>query len=103
MEGTLLLIKKTVAGEKALPQLSFDEPLFYLAASHAVATVMAEVAVAISDSNRSAVITGRGVNLKFCKLTLPVVGTGLRVFCHSQPSTLKQGSCCSILPFSFRS
>ena len=51
MEGTLLLIKKTVAGEKALPQLSFDEPLFSLATSHAVATVMAEVAITIADGD----------------------------------------------------
>ena len=78
-----MLVIKTVAEEKALPQLFFDKPLFYLAASHAVATVMAEVAVAISDSNRSAIIASRGVNLKFCKLTLSVVGTGLGVFRHS--------------------
>ena len=42
--------KKDSCGEKSPSATVFDQR-FYLAASHAVATIMAEVAVTISDGN----------------------------------------------------
>lgn len=52
------------------------------ATAHAIATVVAEVAVAVADRDRSAVVAGWGVDLELGKLALAVVQRGLWVDGH---------------------
>lgn len=56
----------------------------FLAATHAVATVVAEVAVTVSHGDRAAVVTSGGVHLETCELfalahVLSVIQVGLGV------------------------
>jgi len=61
-----------------------------LGAPHAVAAVVAEVAVAVANRDRPAVVARRGIDLKLCKLALTVGRTGIWIHLHLEAGSLQK-------------
>ena len=66
----------------------------YLAATHRVAAIVAEVAVAVTDRDRPAVVARGGVDLELGELGLPVGWARVRVGGHLQAGPFEQGCRC---------
>ena len=67
--------------------LTFED---VLAASEAISAVVAEVAVAVADRDRSAVVARRRVDLELRELALTVGRAGARVDGHLQARPFEQ-------------
>ncbi len=59
--------------------------------AHAIATVVAQVAVAVSHRDRPAAVTHRGIDLELGELALPIARSRGRIDRHAETSPLEQG------------
>src|SRR5690242_10993195 len=65
--------------------------LHFLGAPHAVAAVVAEVAVAVADRDRAAVVAGWGVELEAGELFFPRRGAGVLVDVNRHARAMEHG------------
>jgi len=64
-----------------------------LRTAHAVAAIVAEIAISVSNGDRTAIVAGRRIELEIRKLILPIGRTRIRIDSHGNPCSFKESRC----------